>query len=303
MSATRLHLACAVEGDEYLAHTATMLHSALVQNPDATVSVHLLHGPDITERQEEQLAEMVVRHGGEISYLRVADDEVAGLPTKGFTGKATWYRIFLPGLLPEVARLVYLDSDVLVLDSLLPLARTDLRGNLVGAVTNVYRHDHLHRLATLGLDRPERYFNAGVLLMDLDAMRREGSTDALLSYGRQNSSAIEWRDQDTLNAVLSDRRLPLHPRWNVMNSFGWPHAAELFGAEAAREARRHPAIRHFEGPEDNKPWHFMCERDGRDRYGEHRRRTPWPRYKREGVTVRNVLRRGRRRLRRLGGHR
>jgi lipopolysaccharide biosynthesis glycosyltransferase len=298
MSAARLHVACAVEGDEYLAHTATMLHSVLARNQDATMHVHLLHGPDITERQEEQLAEMVVRHGGEISYLRVADDEVAGLPTKGFTGKATWYRIFLPGLLPEVDRLVYLDSDVLVLESLVPLARTDLRGNLVGAVTNVYRHDHLDRLAALGLD-PDRYFNAGVLLMDLDAMRRSGTTDALLSYGRQNSSAIEWRDQDTLNVVLANRRLALHPRWNVMNSFGWPHAAELFGAEAVREARRHPAIRHFEGPEDNKPWHFMCEREGRHRYGEHRRRTPWPRYRREGVTVRNVLRRGRRRLRRL----
>jgi lipopolysaccharide biosynthesis glycosyltransferase len=303
MSAARLLVACAVEGDEYLAHTATMLHSVLARNQDATMHVHLLHGPDITERQEEQLAEMVVRHAGEISYLRVADDEVAGLPTKGFTGKATWYRIFLPGLLPEVDRLVYLDSDVLVLESLLPLARTDLRGNLVGAVTNVYRHDHLHRLATLGLDRPDRYFNAGVLLMDLDAMRREGSTDALLSYGRQNSGAIEWRDQDTLNVVLANRRLPLHPRWNVMNSFEWPHAAELFGAEAVREARRHPAIRHFEGPADNKPWHFMCEREGRERYREHRRRTPWPRYRREGVTVRNVLRQGRRRLRRLGRHR
>ena len=300
MSTAQLHVACAVEGDEYLAHTAAMLHSALASNEGATMHVHLLHGPDIAARQEEQLAEMVVRNGGEISYLRVPDAEVAGLPTEGFTGKATWYRIFLPELLPEVDRLVYLDSDVMVLESLLPLARTDLRGNLIGAVTNVYRHDHLDRLATLGFDRPDRYFNAGVLLMDLDGMRRAGTSDALLNYGRENSAAIEWRDQDTLNVVLSDRRLPLHPRWNVMNSFDWPHAAEMFGAQAVDEARRHPAIRHFEGPDHYKPWHFMCELEGHERYREHRRETPWPRYKPKGLTARNVLRRGKRRLRGLG---
>ena len=294
---TVLHVACAVEGDSYLAHGATMLHSLLSRHRGGQVRIHLMHGPDISTEQEERLAEMVTREGGQISFLRVPDERLAGLPTKGFTRKATWYRIFLPEMRPDVDRMIYLDADLLVLDSLVPLFETDLRGNWIGAVTNVFQWNHVHRPAALGLAGTGVYFNAGVLLMDLERMRRDGRTEALLRFGVENAASIEWRDQDALNVVLGERRLPLHPRWNVMNSFRWGHAEEVFGAEAAEEARRSPAIRHFEGPSDNKPWHYLCERDLHELYMEHRRATPWPRLRREGVTPRNALRRVRQRRR------
>jgi lipopolysaccharide biosynthesis glycosyltransferase len=292
---TVLHVACAVEGDEYLAHCATMLHSLLSRQPDGEVRIHLMHGPDISRRQEEQLAGMVNREGGEISFLYVSDERVAGLPTKGFTRKATWYRIFLAEMLPWVERMIYLDSDLIVLDSLVPLFETDLEDNWVGAVTNIFQWNHVQRPAELGLAGTEVYFNAGVLLMDLDAMRRNNLGEVMLEYGIENAERIEWRDQDALNVVLGERRLRLHPRWNVMNSFRWQGADEVFGHEAAEEARRNPAIRHFEGPSDNKPWHYLCERDLSELYMRHRRLTPWPRLRREGVTPRNMLRRARRR--------
>jgi lipopolysaccharide biosynthesis glycosyltransferase len=294
---TTLHVACAVEGDAYLAHCASMLHSLLAHHPEVDVRIHFMHGPDISAPQEGKLAEMVARNGGEISFLRVPDDRIAGLPTKGFTRKATWYRIFLPEMRPDVDRMIYLDSDLIVLDSLVPLFATDLEANCIGAVTNVFQWNHVDRPAQLGLAGPDVYFNAGVLLMDLDLMRREQLADALYEYGVANAEKIEWRDQDALNVVLGERRLPLHPRWNVMNSMRWDHAAEVFGAEAVAEARISPAIRHFEGPSDNKPWHYLCERDLHDLYMQHRRQTPWPRVRREGLTPRNVVRRARRRHR------
>jgi lipopolysaccharide biosynthesis glycosyltransferase len=166
----------------------------------------------------------------------------------------------------------------------------------VGAVTNVFQHNHLHRPAELGLAGPEVYFNAGVLLMNLEEMRRDGRTPALLDYGIENAPRLEWRDQDALNVVLGERRLELHPRWNLMNSvLLFPSAVEVFGSEALEEARTSPAIRHFEGPDANKPWHYLCDGDLRELYLEHRRATPWPRVRREGVTPRNVMRRVRRR--------
>jgi lipopolysaccharide biosynthesis glycosyltransferase len=291
-----LHVACAVEGDEYVAHGATMLHSLLSRHRDIDVQIHFMHGPDISTRQERQLAEMVVREAGEISFLRVPDGWLEGVPTKGFTGTATWYRIFLPEMRPEIDRMIYLDADLLVLDSLVPLFEIDLQANWVGAVTNVFQWNHVHRPVGLGLSGTHVYFNAGVLLMDLERMRRDNRTDALLKYATENAAQIEWRDQDALNVVLGERRLPLHPRWNVMNSFRWRTADEVFGPGAAAEARRNPAIRHFEGPDENKPWHYLCQSDLQRLYFAHRRKTPWPRVRRKGITPRNVARRMRRRL-------
>lgn len=239
--------------------------------------MHYLHGPDLSLRDERCLAAMMKHGGGEIAFHRIRDRELRGLPTRGFTRKATWYRVFLPELLPSVDKILYLDSDLIVVDSLRALFDTDLSDNWVGAVTNVFQHNHVHRPGELGLAGPHVYFNAGVLLMNLDEMRRDGSTAALLDYGRRNAPRLEWRDQDALNVVLGERRLPLHPRWNCMNSILlFKSAVDVFGAEAVEEARRNPAIRHFEGPDQNKPWHDGCQAELRELYQAHRRATPWP---------------------------
>jgi lipopolysaccharide biosynthesis glycosyltransferase len=274
----RLDVACAAEGAEYVAHSAAMLHSVLARHRGHDVHVHYMHGPDISADDERQLAGMVEREGGSITFLRVEDSDIEGLPTVGFTRKATWYRIFLPELLPSVDRILYLDSDLIVVDSIAPLWDLALGGHWIGAVTNVFQPNHVHRPEELGLAGPEVYFNAGVLLMNLDEMRRDGRTEALLRYGVTNARKLEWRDQDALNVVLGERRLALHPRWNLMNSFYlFRRNARGFGRRALRQAFRDPAIRHFEGPDALKPWHPDCEQKLRDLYMEHRRGTPWPR--------------------------
>ena len=81
----------------------------------------------------------------------------------------------------------------------------------------------------------------------------------------------------------------------------FPRAAEVLGADAVAEARRDPAIRHFEGPDFNKPWHLLCEHPMREVYFAHRRQTPWPRVIPEGITIRNVTTRARRSARRRAG--
>jgi lipopolysaccharide biosynthesis glycosyltransferase len=289
---TRIDIACAAEGRAYVAHTAAMLHSLLALHSEHEVHVHFLHGPELRAADGRRLAQMVHDAGAELSFLEIADEQLAGLPTKGFTGKATWYRLLLPDLRPDVDRMLYLDSDMLVVDSVAPLWDEDLSESYVGAVTNVIEPHYRGHPAVLGVEPVEAYFNAGTLLMNLDLMRRDDCTRTMFEYARANADKLLWRDQDVLNVVLGDRRLRLHPRWNCMNAVVvFPWAEEFFGKEAVDEACRNPAIRHFEGPGLNKPWHLLCDPELRAAYAAHRRATPWPRVRTEGVTPRNVLRR------------
>lgn len=297
---TVLDLACSCAADgAYAPHSAAMLHSALAHRGEATVRVHYLTGPRFPARSRRLLAEMVERHGGELSFLEVADGLVAELPTMDHAPSSLWYRIFLPELLPGLDRILYLDLDTIVLDSLEPLWRTELGDSYLAAVTNVFMREHMGRSATLGLSGDDVYFNSGVMLINLAEWRRAGVTAALREYALEHRERLGWADQDAMNLLLGHRRLPLHPRWNCMNSvLDFPWSVDVFGAEAVEEARRRPAIRHFEGPSINKPWHYLCEREMRDLYMEHRRQTPWPRVRLEGATPRNRARRIARDLRR-----
>jgi lipopolysaccharide biosynthesis glycosyltransferase len=291
-----LHVACAAEG-AYDAHSAAMLHSVARRRGALDLHVHYLHGPSFPPRSVERLRDMLDDLGAGSTFHLIGPDCVAGLPVVSMFTAAMWYRIFLPELVPESDRVLYLDVDTVAVDSLEPLWATDLRDHYVGAVTNVFMPHHVHRPASLGLTRGT-YFNSGVLLFNLEAMRRDSCTQALRDYAIERGEAIEWPDQDALNAVLGARRLPLHPRWNCMNSLRFDWASDVFGADAVAEALARPAIRHFEGPGENKPWHHGAPRADRDLYRAHRRETPWPRLRLEGrpSRMRRVARRIRRRV-------
>jgi lipopolysaccharide biosynthesis glycosyltransferase len=267
-----------------------MLHSLLEHSAGATVHVDYLHGDETSASGRRQLAVMLEQMGAEIEFHQVSDSWVEGLPIHDFTLKATWYRIALDELLPATDRILYLDLDLLVKESVIPLWQTPLRGNVIAAVNNVPPGpDRWYtERAELGGDR---YFNAGVLLMDLARMRSEGLGDQLRSFARENAARLRWRDQDALNEVFHARRLPLHPRWNCMNSvMHFTYANDYFDAAELDEARANPAIRHYEGPDLNKPWHLLGDREGWAEYRQHRRGTPWPRVRRTGLTPANVIR-------------
>lgn len=287
----RIEIACAVERD-YVPHSAAMLLSALDNRAGAEVLIHFMHPPELPAGQREALAAMVEREGGRVSFVEVADEAVAGFPIVGFTRKATWYRVFLPELVPEADRVLYFDADLVVLDDLSRLWDTELGDHLLAAVTNLHQWDHAGRPEAIGLPEGVEYFNAGVMVLDLARMRAEGTSAELREFIRANAKRLEWRDQDALNLVLGERRLALHPRWNVMSSvLLYPWAEDVFGAEAVREARAKPAIRHFEGPSINKPWHYLFAHESREAYLSLRRRTPWPQVRLEGRTPANVARR------------
>jgi lipopolysaccharide biosynthesis glycosyltransferase len=281
------HVACAADA-AYVGHCGAMLHSLFARNPRREVAVHFLHGPDFPAADRAKLRALVERPGRELHCHEIDDGAVAGLPRMGRIPQVMWYRVFLPDLLPGVERVLYLDADTLVLGALDELLATPLDGAYVAAVPNVLEPRYAAHPRELGLPATRRYFNSGVLLLHLDAMRADDCTRRIVEYA--TSEDLLWPDQDALNVVLGPRQVELHPRWNVMNSlYLFPYARDALGADAVAEACARPAIVHFEGPDVAKPWHYLNKHPWRDAYARHRASTPWPVAEIAGRTWRNRL--------------
>jgi lipopolysaccharide biosynthesis glycosyltransferase len=308
-----LRVACAAD-EAYVGHCAAMMHSLLTQHRGNDVEIHFLHGPDFPHGVRDQLTTFVHDQGGRLELHVVDDDAVAGLPTLPGIPRVMWYRVFLPDLLPDIDRILYLDADTLVVDRLDALWKEPVAGAYVAAVTNVFPPGLRDRPRDLGLPAGQAYFNSGVLLLALDEMRAGECTARMLHYARNRQ--LPWPDQDALNFVLGARCVPLHPRWNCMNSlYVFPRAREVFGADVVRSARERPAIVHFEGPGLAKPWHYLSKHPFAPAYRRHRAATPWPDVVLEGrswqhallrplptrasITVLEQVHRARHRLRRL----
>jgi lipopolysaccharide biosynthesis glycosyltransferase len=272
-----LHVATGTNS-AYLHWCATTVLSAIRSTPELQLVVHVIVDQDVTEQHRDRLSGMASDAGGEVRFLELDQSRLADLPdpVRHHGGAISCARFLLPDQLLDVDRLVYLDADTLTASSLAPLAETPLGGTGLGAVTNVVEPRMRWHLERLGLAaRP--YLNSGVLLMDLDWMRRHDSPRLLLECLRDRADELMWVDQDALNLVFGDDWVPLHPRWNAQNSlWRWPDlAAEVFGRAQLDEALTDPAVLHFEGPSIAKPWHYLCTHPYASAYRDVAARTPW----------------------------
>ena len=129
---------------------------------------------------------------------------------------ATYYRFFVQLLFPNLDKALYLDSDIVVLDDVAKLYNFNLGNNLVGAcrdeVLSFNPAFKQYADVTVGVHHM-KYFNAGVLLMNLKEFRKQDIFTKFLRLMRERQFPVA-QDQDYLNVLCKDqvRRLPL--AWN-----------------------------------------------------------------------------------------
>jgi lipopolysaccharide biosynthesis glycosyltransferase len=260
----------------FLPWCATTLLSCARATRDASVHFHVLLSPDVSPRERQDLARAGSTDGATVCFGVADDKAVAMLPSKGASlgGRMSWIRVVLPDALPDVDRVVYLDADTFVRQSLLPLWNS-LGDAPIGAVTNVTERAMYPHLTSLGIDDAKNYFNAGVLVIDLAVWREERVKEQLIRFAA--SRPLPWYDQDALNVVFAGRWKRLHPKWNAMNSLWvWPdHARRVFSEDEVSAARKDPAVIHFEGPPILKPWHYLSQHPFRDEYRAALGQTAW----------------------------
>jgi lipopolysaccharide biosynthesis glycosyltransferase len=273
-----LHVSTATDR-AYLPYAATMLLSLAEACSDLSLTVHVLHDGSLDGKDRQDLRRLLNGASAEAGFIRVDDVWLSQFPSKGPAAgnRISWARLALPASLGEVSRVVYLDADTFVCDSLRELFLLELGGNLLAAAPNIVQPVMRRYVEDLGIGSFREYFNAGVLVMDLDGFRHEGVVDQIIELTAQRGKNFFWFDQDALNVAVGSRTNRLHPRWNVQNSFWtWPDVAgEVLGAQDLAAAKTDPAVLHFEGPAVYKPWHSLCQHPYTDRYRGAMARTPW----------------------------
>ena len=225
---------------------------SLIENgrPGGTIDFYLLHSGlsstdlERVERSWTTPARNVRTLAIPFSIGRVGDL----LRTKHVTHMA-YARLFLAELLPShIDKCVYIDTDILFELDVFELLHTPLDGCAVGAVPNGDDRDGARQFRRLGI-QGRRYFNSGVVLIDLDRWRARRIGEAALRFSREFVGPLIMGDQDALNAVLHDDWKVLPERWNTWAS--WIQDDE-------------PRVTHFTMVP--KPWHADYTGPLRDRF-------------------------------------
>ena len=256
-------LAC---NNNFVPYAATVVVSILKN--DKKVHFFILTD-DMTSENEQLLLSMIRDMGGFLDVVRVdeklfEDFPMPSNPHLKHIGISTYFRLFVELLLPNsIDKLIYLDCDIVVRKSLLPLYDTDISDYYLGAV---YHSDDLSinngAFKRLNIPVNQGYFNAGVLLINLRKWREDGIYNQCVKYLHDNKLKIVNHDQDVLNVVCGKQTKMLSFTWNCMNSFFMSvflkktdHISLIYKKDL-EEIIRDPAVLHFASRP--KPWEIIC---------------------------------------------
>lgn len=258
-----IHIVCSTDAN-YIMPTGVMMKSVCMSNRDEGISFHVIVDESVTARQRKQLKDVVEDHDRHHVLFHLVDGKMfSDFPqlgiTKTYITKATYYRLLFTDLFDkDIHRLIYLDGDMIITGSLRPLWETDLDGYAVGAVTDM--SEGIHDYSRLGYPASLGYFNAGMLLVNLDYWREHGVKEQFLEIIHHHPERIKYHDQDVMNIVFCQSKKMLPFRYNFQDGFMYkPERMEMDLKRYAKqidEAAAHPVIIHYTSTA--KPWHVEC---------------------------------------------
>lgn len=264
--------------NNYVMPLGVAMTSAFI-NCQSSVTYHIITTDVVSDKNKAKLLECAKRYKGQVVFYDIKSEVLAQLPIRktGYLSAACYVRIFIEQLLPaEIERVIYLDCDLIVNQDLIELWSTPMIGKAAGVVyDSIAKEEFYERLM---YDRSYKYFNSGVMLINLKYWREHCIMKQCLDFIQRYPNQIVCEDQDVLNAVLHENVLYLPIKYNAIctvffkeNQFPPEYSKEV------EEAKTNPIIVHYSWI---KPWHRECDHTLVGLFFKYQKLTPWKGQKR-----------------------
>ncbi|MBW4554039.1 MAG: glycosyltransferase family 8 protein [Aphanocapsa sp. GSE-SYN-MK-11-07L] len=275
-----IFIVCAADNNYAMPLAVTM--RSVIENlkADRKIIFFVIDG-GITTFNQQKILKSLPNRQCDVQFLQISDAlvklirEAHELPESSdlgiksdYVSIASFYRLLISDILPpEIEKVIYLDCDLIVEGDLEQLWQVNLDENYLLAVRdtwipNVSCPTAKLNYEQLGIAPGSKYFNAGVLVLNLKKWRANQMSPKALQYFKQNLPYIGWYDQGLLNALLVGQWGELDPRWNFNatsfydyaseNYLPWHESKSMFSEETYNNLVRHPFILHYVSVK--KPW-------------------------------------------------
>lgn len=289
-------VACAADNNYAMSLGVTMLSAAQHLRAGTRMQLYVMDG-GLSDENRSKLEATWKDERIDLHWIKPDVSLVEDFMTSHHISSVAYFRILLPQVLPDsLDRVLYLDSDLLVLDDIVELWEMELGDWWAMAIPDIacpaidakvgladYRASlpylaslrPIRNYAEFGIDPNASYFNSGVMLMNLAAWRKHEVTEQLLQCLRDNGKYIWCWDQYALNAILSGKWNKLPFRWNMgTHAFEFPSVKHApIDHDEFENAIENPSVVHF--TTEFKPWHFDVKHPHRDRFYEFVDKTAW----------------------------
>ncbi len=214
--------------------------------------VYVLHS-DLTAADEAALR-AALRPQDSCSCIAVPEGLFEGFPETARYPLQIYYRLAAPLVLPaSLDRILYLDVDTVILNSLLPVYQTGFEGAAFMACSHTTKLlDEVNRVR-LGMEERVPYLNSGVLMLNLKLLRCTLRMEDIRAYAEKYKKRLILPDQDILTALFGDNVRILDSRIYNMTDRLFIRCSAVPSERLSLEwVRQNTVVVHYLGK--TKPW-------------------------------------------------
>lgn len=264
------HIAFGVD-THYFRGMGVAMASVIENNPGVPFVFHVF-AFTVSEDNRNRLRQLESRHGITV-HIHIIDPEVFGeyakFPSFAQYSAAIFTRLMIPAALQGVTdKVLYIDADILCLGSIAELISMDLSDSTVAVIHDSGEETVRNQIARLNL-RGKRYFNSGVLYINIDNWIANGITQSTMRTILASKRKFMFPDQDALNIVLDERATYIDQKWNFQYNLDNFLKAGQFRMGEIDSA----AFIHFTGRV--KPWHDWSLHEANALFVKYQSRSPW----------------------------
>ncbi|BAY13440.1 glycosyltransferase family 8 protein [Calothrix sp. NIES-2098] len=276
-------IVCAADNNYAMPLAVTVRSLVANIKSNRQICLFILDG-GISKANKQKITQSLPREKVKIVWIAVDNTQFENLVLTRHLTVTAYYRLMITKFLnQDLDKVIYLDTDMVVTGDLEELWNLDLGDNYALAVQDdvelyISMSDGLRNYNELGICPDEKYFNSGLLVINLEKWRNENIGEKVIEYIRQNREYVR-NDQDGLNAVLAGKWRELHPRWNQMpkiyNYSSWKESP--FPEDIYNQLLHQPYIIHFTN--SPKPWcsglRVECQHPKKDLFFQYLDMTAW----------------------------
>ena len=282
--------------NNYIQHFCVAVTSLLENNFNHICRIFLITDFVESEALVKTISFIYSRFKIKICCTKIEESVLRKFKVDSHVSQATYYRLFLTELLPnDIDKVLYLDSDVVVNGSLASLFNLKFQSELQVSTSSKHINNillaskdlYLYAVSEVNWQDPDRlrsiglmgyrYFNAGVLLINLKRWREDKVLKKLITIALDKSINLKFHDQDVLNIAFENNWGELHYKYNTVNLDFLKHKVY--------ESDYH--IIHYTS--GSKPWHFINRHPLKHIYWNYLRKTPYKYYIPHDLTLRNII--------------
>ena len=241
--------------DSYAFLTGISIVSLLENNKDTDeINLYIMDNA-ITEKNREKLLQVAEKYGRKMVFVPMPD--ITSLTGQSIDTRrwniSTFGRLYMSSALPDtVHKVLNIDCDTIITDSLEPLWNIDLNGKVLGGMCECI-NDRYRR--NVGMKKGEPYLNGGLVFMNCDVVRKEKYEEKFTDYIAKYGSSLGYLDQDVLNGVVpADKKVVLPMRYNVISIYYYATYDQVLKIRRSRdfytkkefiESVNNPGLVHF----------------------------------------------------------